>query len=58
MQFVCMYDHLYLVRTMLLTMLREQKTVTNPAVLLTVLMEQQTVSNPAAMHGLCAMTKH
>ena len=37
-----MYDHLLLVRTMLLTMLMEQKTVTNPAV----------------MHGLCAMTKH
>ena len=27
-------------------------------VLLTLLMEQQTLTNPAVINGLCAMTKH
>ena len=32
--------------------------MTAERVLLTMLMEQQTETNPAAIHGLCAMTKH
>ena len=32
--------------------------MTAERVLLTMLMEQQTVTNPAAIRGLCAMTKH
>ena len=45
-----MYDHLYLVTTILLGYMK--------FCLATTLMEQQTVTNPAVMHGLCAMTEH